>query len=88
MSDILPIRCIFQCYQLSNFRYEVAEVTLDEIHPIAASILKLYTRPKVKIETLEAKVEEIRKQQQEARLKNKLQPQQTPVSISSIDCVL
>lgn len=51
---------------------------------IAASILRLYTRPKVKLETLEAKVEEIRKVQQEARLRNKLLPphqqQNTPLA--------
>lgn len=36
--------------------YQVMQVDINDIHHIAASILKLYTRPKVKLEVLEAKV--------------------------------
>lgn len=36
--------------------YHVVNVDIDDIHHISASILKLYTRPKVKLEVLEAKV--------------------------------
>ncbi|KAF2355811.1 Cyclin N-terminal [Trinorchestia longiramus] len=54
--------------------YHIVSVCIEDIQMIAASILKLYTRRKVKLETLETKVEEIRKLQQEARLRNKLLP--------------
>ena len=36
--------------------YEVVKVKLDDIHHIAASILKLYNREKVTLEQLETKV--------------------------------
>jgi len=62
--------------------YEVAGVDLEDIHRVAALVEKLYTREKVKLETLEAKVEEIRKEQQEARIK-KMQQSQTPVLATS-----
>ncbi|KAB7493828.1 Cyclin-L1 [Armadillidium nasatum] len=51
--------------------YHIFRVTLSDIEEIAASILKLYTRKKTKLEVLETKVEEIRREQQEARLRNK-----------------
>ncbi|KAA0192403.1 hypothetical protein HAZT_HAZT004679 [Hyalella azteca] len=54
--------------------YHIVNVCIEDIQMIAASILKLYTRRKVKLETLESKVEEIRKLQQEARLRNKFLP--------------
>ncbi|RXG73366.1 Cyclin-L1 [Armadillidium vulgare] len=51
--------------------YHIFRVTLSDIEEIAASILKLYTRKKTKLEVLETRVEEIRREQQEARLRNK-----------------
>ncbi|XP_042892893.1 cyclin-L2-like [Penaeus japonicus] len=51
--------------------YLVLQATQESIEDIAASILKLYTRKKVKLEALEQKVEEIRREQQEARLRSK-----------------
>lgn len=64
--------------------YHVFRVTLSDIEEIAASILKLYTRKKVKLEVLEQKVEEIRKEQQEARLRNKaVSSMATPNQISA-----
>ncbi|XP_063884074.1 cyclin-L2-like isoform X2 [Scylla paramamosain] len=52
--------------------YLVLRVKQEHIEDVAASILRLYTRKKVKLEALEARVEEIRKEQQEARLRSKV----------------
>ncbi|XP_053650931.2 cyclin-L1 isoform X1 [Cherax quadricarinatus] len=51
--------------------YLVLRVSQECIEDVAASILRLYTRKKVKLEVLETKVEEIRREQQEARLRSK-----------------
>ena len=56
---------------------------LEDIPHVAALVEKLHTREKVKLETLEAKVEDIRKEQQEARIK-KMQQTQTPVLTTSV----
>ncbi|XP_050720549.1 cyclin-L2-like isoform X3 [Eriocheir sinensis] len=52
--------------------YLVLRVKQEHIEDVAASILRLYTRKKVKLEALETRVEEIRKEQQEARLRSKV----------------
>ncbi|KAG0724851.1 Cyclin-L1 [Chionoecetes opilio] len=52
--------------------YLVLRVKQEHIEDVAASILRLYSRKKVKLEALETRVEEIRKEQQEARLRSKV----------------
>ncbi|XP_014211108.1 cyclin-L1 isoform X2 [Copidosoma floridanum] len=51
--------------------YWLFEVTENAIRDICRRILRLYTRPKVKAELLEKRVEELKKQYEEARTKSR-----------------
>jgi len=63
--------------------YYIFKISTQDIEAVAASILKLYVRKKVKLETLETRVEEIRREQQEARLRNKVVIKSTPVTTNN-----